>query len=89
MQSSKSYFTYLMFIYQFTYLFRPNASNIPIIHFRTLVSSNVHIQLKITYKKMNINYLYNLGEININSLTRVTLTPKRMFYIVLEGDNLI
>lgn len=38
---------------------------------------------------MNINYLSNLGEININSLTRVTLTPKRLFYIVLEGDNLI
>lgn len=38
---------------------------------------------------MNINYLSNLGEININSLTRVTLTPKRMFYIVLKGDNLI
>jgi hypothetical protein len=38
---------------------------------------------------MNINYLSKLGEVNIKYLARVILTFKRMFYIVLQGDNLI
>jgi hypothetical protein len=43
----------------------------------------MYIRIKV-HPNVNTNYLYKLGEVNIKYLSKVTLTQKRMFYIVLE-----